>query len=196
MRRGEIGSYRVTKIGGEIIRAFVPVPLPPKPALRLDGPLQQRLESSLLALGRLDSIATLMPDKALFLYAYVRKEAVLSSQIEGTQSSMSDFLLFELDEALGAPLDDVREVSNYVAALEHGLRRLAEGFPLSNRLIREIHGVLLSRGRGQHQNARGISTVTELDRWNPSRKCRIRTASAHRGARLHDGVRAFPSRRK
>ncbi len=148
MRRGEIGSYRVTKIGGEVIRAFVPVPLPPKPALRLDGPLQQRLESSLLALGRLDSIATLLPDKALFLYAYVRKEAVLSSQIEGTQSSMSDLLLFELDEALGAPLDDVREVSNYVAALEHGLRRLAEGFPLSNRLIREIHGVLLSRGRG------------------------------------------------
>jgi len=78
----------------------------------------------------------------------VRKEAVLSSQIEGTQSSLSDLLLFELDEAPGVPLDDVVEVSNYVAALEHGLARLREGFPLSNRLIREIHGVLLSRGRG------------------------------------------------
>ncbi len=148
MRRGEIGSYRVTKIGGEIIRAFVPVPLPPKPALVLDGSLQQALEATAVALGRLDSIATFLPDKALFLYAFVRKEAVLSSQIEGTQSSLSDLFLFELAEAPGAPLDDVRQVSNYVAALEHGLRRLREGFPLSNRLIREIHGVLLSRGRG------------------------------------------------
>ncbi len=102
----------------------------------------------MLALGRLDGVSTLLPDKALFLYAYVRKEAVLSSQIEGTQSSLSDLLLFELDEAPGVPLDDVVEVSNYVAALDHGLARLREGFPLSNRLIREIHGVLLSRGRG------------------------------------------------
>ena len=93
-------------------------------------------------------MSALLPDKALFLYTYVRKEAVLSSQIEGTQSSLSDLLLFELDEAPGVPLDDVVEVSNYVAALEHGLKRLREDFPLSNRLIREIHGVLLSRGRG------------------------------------------------
>ena len=102
----------------------------------------------MLALGRLDGVSAHLPEKALFLYAYVRKEAVLSSQIEGTQSSLSDLLLFELDEAPGVPLDDVVEVSNYVAALEHGLARLREGFPLSNRLIREIHGVLLSRGRG------------------------------------------------
>jgi Fic family protein len=101
-----------------------------------------------LAVGRLDGVSTLLPDKALFLYAYVRKEAVLSSQIEGTQSSLSDLLLFELDEVPGVPLDDVVEVSNYVAALDHGLARLREGFPLSNRLIREIHGVLLARGRG------------------------------------------------
>jgi len=82
---------------------------------------------------------------------YVRKEAVLSSMIEGTQSSLSDLLLFELDMQPGVPLDDVREVSNYVAALDYGLNRLAEGFPLSLRLIREMHGVLLSRGRGSHQ---------------------------------------------
>ena len=148
MRRGNIGSYRLAKIGGEVIRAFVPAPLPPNPALVLDGSLQQALEATAVALGRLDSIATFLPDKSLFLYAYVRKEAVLSSQIEGTQSSLSDLFLFELDEAPGAPLDDVRQVSNYVAALDHGLRRLREGFPLSNRLIREIHGILLSRGRG------------------------------------------------
>ena len=148
MQRGESGRYEVASIGGEPVQAFVPVPLPPTPKLAIDGSLQQILETAVLALGRLDGAATLLQDKALFLYAYVRKEAVLSSQIEGTQSSLSDLLLFELDEAPGVPLDDVREVSNYVAALEHGLRRLRENFPLSNRLIREIHGVLLSGGRG------------------------------------------------
>ncbi len=148
MQREETGIYEVTSVGGERVRAFVPAPLPPNPALILDGPLQQSLESAVLALGRLDGVSTLLPDEALFLYAYVRKEAVLSSQIEGTQSSLSDLLLFELDEAPGVPFDDVVEVSNYVAALNHGLRRLRENFPLSNRLLREIHGVLLSRGRG------------------------------------------------
>ena len=152
MRREEVGSYEVTSIGGERIRAFVPAPLPPKPVLVLNGSLQQTLESAVLALGRLDGVATLLPDETLFLYAYVRKEAVLSSQIEGTQSSLSDLLLFELDEAPGAPLDDVVEVSNYVAALEHGLRRLRENFPLSNRLIREIHRELLLRGRGSDKD--------------------------------------------
>lgn len=148
MQRGETGIYEVTSVGGGQVRAFVPAPLPPNPALVLDGPLQQALESAVLALGRLDGVSTLLPDEALFLYAYVRKEAVLSSQIEGTQSSLSDLLLFELDEAPGVPFDDVVEVSNYVAALNHGLLRLRENFPLSNRLLREIHGVLLSRGRG------------------------------------------------
>jgi len=148
MKRGETGRYEVTTAGGESVRAFVPAPLPPVPPLALEGRLQQALEAAVLAIGRLDGASTLLPDKSLFLYAYVRKEAVLSSQIEGTQSSLSDLLLFELAEAPGVPLDDVVEVSNYVAALEHGLARLREGFPLSNRLIREIHGVLLSRGRG------------------------------------------------
>ncbi|MCY4588327.1 MAG: Fic family protein [Bryobacterales bacterium] len=151
MQRGEIGGYDVTSFGSEQVRAFVPLPLLPQPPLVLEGSLQQLLEAAVLALGRLDGVSTLLPDEALFLYAYVRKEAVLSSQIEGTQSSLSDLLLFELEEAPGVPLDDVREVSNYVAALNYGLNRLREGFPLSNRLIREIHGVLLSRGRGSAQ---------------------------------------------
>jgi Fic family protein len=138
----------VTAAGGETVRAFVPVPLPPAPPLDLDGGLQRALEAATLALGRLDGVSSLLPDTALFLYTYVRKEAVLSSQIEGTQSSLSDLLLFELEEAPGVPREDVVEVSNHVAALEHGLARLRGGFPLSNRLIREIHGVLLSRGRG------------------------------------------------
>ena len=151
MQRGESGCHAVTFAGGERVSAFVPAPLPPKPPLVLDGSLQQALESAVLALGRLDGVAKLLPDEKLFLYTYVRKEAVLSSQIEGTQSSLSDLLLFEMEQAPGVPLDDVREVSNYVAALEHGLRRLREGFPLSNRLIREIHGVLMASGRGSER---------------------------------------------
>jgi len=126
----------------------VPRPLPVDPPLVLNGARQVLLERALLALGRLDSIATLLPDPHLFLYAYVRKEAVLSSQIEGTQSSFADLLLFELEEAPGVPIDDVMEASNYVAALEHGLARLRGGFPFSNRLIREVHARLLSDGRG------------------------------------------------
>lgn len=148
MKRGQTGTYELTAVGGEAVRAFLPNPLPPIPPLALDGRRQRELEAAVLALGRLDGISTLLPDKSLFLYSYVRKEAVLSSQIEGTQSSLSDLLLFELDEVPGVPLNDVVEVSNYVAALDHGIARLREGFPLSNRLIREIHGVLLSRGRG------------------------------------------------
>jgi len=130
----------------------VPDPLPPIPPLSFDGGLQHALEAATLAVGRLDGVSTLLPDKSLFLYAYVRKEAVLSSQIEGTQSSLSDLLLFEAAEVPGVPLDDVVEVSNYVAALDHGLTRLREGFPLSNRLVREIHAVLLSRGRGSSKD--------------------------------------------
>ena len=147
MRRGETGQYETTIVGDETVRAFVPASLPPTPALDLVA-LQRPLEEALLALGRLDSLSVLLPDAHLFLYTYVRKEAVLSSQIEGTQSSLSDLLLFELEEVPGTPLDDVVEVSNYVAALEHGLRRIREGFPLCNRLIREIHAELLARGRG------------------------------------------------
>jgi Fic family protein len=130
----------------------VPKPLPPDPPLELNEQRQRLLERATLALGRLDSVTLLLPDPHLFLYAYVRREAVLSSQIEGTQSSLAQLLLFELEEAPGVPLDDVLEVSNYVAALEHGLKRLREGFPLSNRLIREMHAILLSRGRGSEKS--------------------------------------------
>ncbi|MDE0611916.1 MAG: Fic family protein [Gammaproteobacteria bacterium] len=147
MRRGPTGQFNTTPTGGETVRAFVPNPLPPEPALDL-GVLQESMEKALLALGQLDSLSTLLPNVHQFLYTYVRKEAVLSSQIEGTQSTLSDLLIFELDEAPGTPLDDVIEVSNYVAALEHGISRLKGGFPLSNRLVREVHDKLLSHGRG------------------------------------------------
>ncbi|NNF29592.1 MAG: Fic family protein [Gemmatimonadetes bacterium] len=151
MHRGPTGTYETTTTGGESVEAFVPRPLPPDPPLALQGPLQAVLEEALLALGRLDRAAEGLPDTPFFLYAHVRKEAVLSSQIEGTQSSLSDLLLFELGD-LPYPVDDVGEVANYVAALQHGLTRIEEGFPLSNRLIREIHGVLLREGRGSRQD--------------------------------------------
>ena len=148
MHRGTTGRYEVTTTAGEAVRAFVPAPLPPVPPLELNAPHQRLHERALLACGRLDGLSVLLPEPTLFLYAYVRREAVLSSQIEGTQSTLSQLLLFELGEAPGVPFDDVVEVSNYVAAMEHGLARLREGLPLSKRLIREVHATLLSRGRG------------------------------------------------
>ncbi|ABW66225.1 Fic family protein [Desulfosudis oleivorans] len=151
MKRELQGRYVTISTVGETAKAFVPSPLPPRPPINWTLELRSKFDKALLALGRLDSVSTLLPDTSLFLYMYVRKEAVLSSMIEGTQSSLSDLLLFELDQAPGVPLDDVREVSNYVAALEHGLRLLEEGLPLSLRLLREIHGVLLTKGRGSMQ---------------------------------------------
>lgn len=148
MQRGPSGKWRRETIGGELVRAFVPDPLPPKPVVEISPALRARLDDALLALGRLDSVSTLLPDIGLFLYTYVRKEAVLSSQIEGTQSSLSDLLAFEANEIPGVPLDDVTEVSNYVAALNWGLTQIREDFPLSRRLMRGLHQHLLVSGRG------------------------------------------------
>ncbi|VAW37883.1 Fic domain protein, Pden_3305 type [hydrothermal vent metagenome] len=151
MKRALQGHYATITTVGEKARAFVPAPLPPEPPIEWTPELRGKFDQALLALGRLDSISTFLPDISLFLYMYVRKEAVLSSMIEGAQSSLSDLLFFELDMEPGVPMDDVREVSNYVAALEHGLARLAEGFPLSLRLLKEMHSILLARGRGSNQ---------------------------------------------
>ena len=121
----KLGDMRSRASAASRSAPSLPAPLPPIPPLAFEGDLKKALEGAGIAVGRLDGVSALLPDKALFLYAYVRKEAVLSSQIEGTQSSLCDLLLFELDEAPGVPLDDVVEVSNYVAALEHGLARRA-----------------------------------------------------------------------
>jgi len=145
------GRYRVSSSSGESVRAFIPHPLPPEPEIELAGDDYELMEHANRALGRLDGVTTILPDTEIFLYLYVRKEAVLSSQIEGTQSSLSDLLLYENDEVPGVPMDDVVEVSNYVAALNHGLERIRNGFPLSLRLIREIHGILLREGRGSQK---------------------------------------------
>ena len=133
---------------GEKCQAFIPDALPPKPALLIDGNLRELLDQTLLALGRLDSTTMLLPDTDIFLYMYIRKEAVLSSQIEGTQSSLSELLLFEIGGKPDVPIGDVQEVSNYVAALNYGLSLMRKGLPISLRLIREMHKVLLSKGRG------------------------------------------------
>ena len=151
MKRELQGRYVTISTVGEKAQAFVPAPLPPSPPIDWTPELRSKFDQALLALGRLDSVSTLLPDTSLFLYMYVRKEAVLSSMIEGTQSSLSDLLLYELDQEPGVPLDDVREVSNYVAALDHGLRLIEKGLPLSLRLFREIHSVLLTKGRGSNQ---------------------------------------------
>ena len=152
MKRGLQGHYVTVSTVGENSQAFVPAPLPPRPPVDWTPELRSKFDQALLSLGRLDSVSALLPDTSLLLYMYVRKEAVLSSMIEGTQSSLSDLLLFELDQEPGVPLDDVQEVSNYVAALTHGVNRLTEGFPLSLRLIKELHRVLLSKGRGSTQS--------------------------------------------
>lgn len=152
MERGLTGHYvAISTVGAERCQAFVPRLLPPDPPLNLDFHLQDLLERATLALGRFDGMTMVLPDPGVFLYSYVRKEAVLSSQIEGTQSTLSDLLLFENEAAPGVTLDDARETSNYVAALQHGMKRFHEGFPVSLRLLQEIHALLLSSGRGSEK---------------------------------------------
>ena len=152
------GTYETTSVAGENVRAFIPPPLPPVPALDINPVLQDLIERANRGLGRLDGVTRILPDSSLFLYTYVRKEALLSSQIEGTQSSFSDLLLFEAEEAPGVPIDDVEEVSHYVSAMNHALKRLRDGFPLSLRLICETHRILLSGGRGSNKQPGEIRT--------------------------------------
>ncbi len=143
----ETGEYRISTTAGEQVRAFVPKPLPPEPPVDLSG-LYALLDRANQALGRLDGSIAILPDSSLFVYFYIRKEAVVSSQIEGTQSTLSDLLLFEQDLEAGVPINDLKETSNYVKAMEYGLRRLKGGFPVSLRLLREIHDTLLKTARG------------------------------------------------
>ncbi|MGN0904824.1 MAG: Fic family protein [Alphaproteobacteria bacterium] len=141
-----IGTYIKKTESGEEFKAYLPKPLPPVPAIMTDK-LYPLLDLANAALGRLDGMSRMLPDLSLFLYMYIRKEAVLSSQIEGTQSSLSDLLLYEVEDKPGIPLNEVEEVSHYVAALNYGLERIKE-FPLSLRLIREIHLKLMTNARG------------------------------------------------
>lgn len=151
MRRPVPGKYIEVGIAAERFKAFLPAPLPPEPPIVWSPALRRRFDEALLSLGRLDALTAHLPNAALLLYGFVRKEAVLSSQIEGTQSSLADLLLYEINEQPGVPVEDAREVSRCVAALEHGLKRLRGGLPLCMRLLAEMHEVLLSHpgGRGK-----------------------------------------------
>ena len=146
MRRRPSGTHVEVATAGERFRAFVPAALPPQPPVHWSTTLRRRFDDALLALGRLDALSAHLPNASLLLYSFVRKEAVLSSQIEGTQSSLADLLLYEIDEQPGVPVEDAREVSRCVAALEHGLAALRGGLPLSMRLLRGMHEVLMAHG--------------------------------------------------
>ncbi len=146
------GRYVTVSTRDEPFKAFVPDALPPRPPIVMNSALETLHGEAQLALGRLDGIVSLLPAPEQFLYAYVRKEAVASSQIEGTQSSLSDLLAYEITAAQGVPVEDVREVSDCVAAYEHADQRMTGGFPLSLRLICEAHKKLLARGRGKDQS--------------------------------------------
>lgn len=143
------GRFIQAQEGPEKYAAFHPAPLPPDPPLEVDVELHKLLDSANQALGRLDGITLLLPDPSQFLYAFIRKEAVLSSQIEGTVSSLSDLLLFENEIAPAVPIEDVQETVNYIAAMNHGINAIGSGtLPLCNRLLREVHARLLRTGRG------------------------------------------------
>lgn len=145
------GSYVKRTLYGAEYAAFIPKPLPPDPPLDMTPQMYDLMEKANRALGRLDGVTTLLPDPYLFTYFYLRKEAVLSSQIEGTQSSLSELLLFESEHAPGIPLDDPRQVLNYVRAMYHGLDniKVQGGLPISLRLMKEMHALLLKGARGQ-----------------------------------------------
>jgi Fic family protein len=148
MKRRSTGRYLTVSTASERFKAFVPAPLPPAPPIKWTPSLRRRFDDALLALGRLDAVTALLPNASLLLYSFVRKEAVLSSQIEGTQSSFADLLLYEIDEQPGVPVEDAREVSRCVAALELGLKRLRGGLPLCMRLLSEMHKTLMMHSRG------------------------------------------------
>src|SRR5690606_32008194 len=154
-------------------RAFIPAPLPPDPPLDLSGPLRERLSEADHALGRLDGSVLTLPNPDLFVFMYVRKEAVLSSQIEGTQSSLQDLLAAEAQLFEQSLPRDVNEVINYVRAMNHGLARLAE-LPVSVRLIREIHAELTRGVRGSRLQPGELRTSQN---WIGPAGCTLSTAT-------------------
>jgi Fic family protein len=151
MQRPAPGHHVAVTTAGEPFKAFVPAPLPPVPPVVWSTALRRRFDAALVALGRLDAVTSLLPNAALLLHSFVRKEAVLSSQIEGTTSSLADLLLYEIDEQPGVPVEDAREVSRCVAAQERGLKLLRGGLPLSTRMLCDMHKALLTPpgGRGK-----------------------------------------------
>lgn len=178
--QGRAGRFVTQDPGPASYLAFIPAALPPNPPVEMNGLMQDALEKAGLSLGRLDGITRLLPDPDLFLYMYIRKEAVLSSQIEGTQSSLSDLLLFENAATPGVPEADVKEVSNYIAAMNHGITALktplADEPASSEGSSRRAHG----RHSRWRQDARRVPDVAELDRWQSSGERSLRAAPSSR----------------
>ncbi len=194
------GSHRAGRFqrhgsGGDGFVAFHPNPLPPDPPLAIDAELQDLLDGANQALGRLDGITLLLPDPDHFLYSYIRKEAVLSSQIEGTQSSLSDLLLFEHNVAPGVPREDVQETSNYIAAMNHGLREIDSGRPLSLNLIKEVHGLLLRGTRGGQTGPGDFRQDPELAWRHGAVDGSVRSSARQRGGPGDERPREVPARR-
>ena len=194
------GVFRRLSGGGEEFYSFHPKALPPTPPLRIDADAQELLDLANQALGRLDGITLLLPDPDQFLYAYIRKEAVLSSQIEGTQSSLSDLLLFEHDEAPGVPVADTRETFNYIRAMNHGIARMRDGFPLSLRLFKEMHASA-ARIRPGRRRAPGDSAPRRTGSAAPApatpATCRLpRTRCCRRWARWRSSSTTIRSRHR
>lgn len=148
MKRENTGKYVVVSTIGEKVNSYIPSPLPPHPLPELSARGNKLLMSAVQTLGTLDALGEHLPDVAPFIYAYIRKEAVYSSMIEGTQSSLSDLLLYEQGAYERSNTDDVEEVCHYVSAMQLGMARMQDGYPISLRLIKELHAELLRRGRG------------------------------------------------
>ena len=142
------GTYLTDTTAGAPAKAFVPMAPPPVPALVRTAEDEDLIARANQAVGRLNGLTRLLPDTSLLIYMYIRKEALLSSEIEGTVSSLEDLLLLENSDLPGVPLEDTRDVLNSVRAIEHGLRLARGGLPIAGRLLRETHGVLLQAGRG------------------------------------------------
>ena len=149
MQRGPTGKYETVNDRGQRFSAFVPVPLPPDPPVVMDGALLEKFADALTAVGGLNTLSINLPNADMLIYSYLRKEAVLSSQIEGTQSSLPDLLMLEMGQRPDdAPIDDTQETINYLNALRYATERLDEGAPIDATLIQEIHHRLLQSGRG------------------------------------------------
>jgi Fic family protein len=149
MKRSLQGQPVTLSAVEETAPAFVPAPLPPSPAIEWTPALRIRFDEALVALGRLDAVTLLRPEASTFLGLLARQEAVCSAALAGLAASFTDILLLEAGQTPEAPLADVREARNLVAALDHGLGLLRQGLPLSLRLFREIHTVMLADGRGR-----------------------------------------------
>lgn len=147
MERGIQGKLLKCSVTSECYEAYIPNNLPPKPEIDIQS-VSSLLEKANQAIGALNGVISTVPDSAIINYMYVRKEALLSSQIEGTQSTLDDLLKYESNQTQGIPVEDASEVSSYVAALNYGINKINEGFPLALRLIREIHAILLANSRG------------------------------------------------